>query len=142
MLIDFGSVQNLVFYGLGLLALFVIGYVLGLIQSRGWEEIRRRGSLNFQRSVVKGKISEQVATLLPHFPQDLRASEGKFLGDPIDFVFFKGKDDQNITEVVFLEVKTGRSQLNSVEKQLREVIEQKKVSWHEYRVPEEITRMD
>ena len=124
------------------LLFLAIGFLVGILITKKEDWRWHKNSQRFQRSVLGGKFSEQIVTLLPHFPKDLKASEARFLGDPIDFVFFKGKDEQNITEVVFLEVKSGKSQLNPIEKQLREAIEQKRVSWHEYRVPEEVTQMD
>jgi predicted Holliday junction resolvase-like endonuclease len=46
-------------------------------------------------------------------------------------------DSKEITEVVFVEVKTGKSTLNPVEKKLRDAIKEKRVDWREYRTPEE-----
>jgi predicted Holliday junction resolvase-like endonuclease len=37
-------------------------------------------------------------------------------------------------------VKSGKSVLSVVEKKVEELIKRKKVSWYEYRVPEEITK--
>jgi predicted Holliday junction resolvase-like endonuclease len=37
-------------------------------------------------------------------------------------------------------VKSGKSQLSKVEKSLKKTIENKKVSWEEYRIPEDLTR--
>ena len=56
----------------------------------------------------------------------------------MDFIVFKGSDEKNIEEVVFVEVKSGKSQLNKVEKSLKEAIKNKKVKWEEYRIPEEL----
>ena len=88
-----------------------------------------------------GVFSEQVAPFLPDFPKDLKASEARFIGKPVDFLIFKGMDEQNISEVVFVEVKSGKSQLSVSEKALRDVIREKKVSWYEYRVDDDITAM-
>lgn len=93
-----------------------------------------------QKPILGGLFSEQIATLLPDFPKDLKASEARFVGKPIDFLFFKGMDEQNITEVIFLEVKTGKSSLNGVERQVRDTIREKRVEWREYRVSEEMTK--
>jgi len=49
-------------------------------------------------------------------------------------------DDKKIDEVVFVEVKSGQGALNKVEKTLKEAVQNKKVEWHEYKVPEEITK--
>lgn len=138
MLINFGGVQDLMFYGIGLLAFLAIGYVLGLIQSSIWGEGRRKRSLNFQRGVVKGMVSEQLAPYLPDFPADLKASEAKFIGKPVDFIVFKGMDDNNISEVVFVEVKSGRQYSNNNESSLKRAIDQKNVRYVPYHIPAEV----
>lgn len=58
------------------------------------------------------------------------------MGKPIDFIVFKGIDDNNISEVVFVEVKSGRNYLNSNERSLKDAIENKKVRYVHYQVPE------
>jgi len=82
--------------------------------------------------VLSGLVNEQLAPYLPKFPYN--PSEVKFLGKPIDFLVFKGLDSGNIEEIVFVEVKTNSSPLSPVEKTLRSAIENKKVSWYEYRL--------
>src|SRR5262245_53199778 len=71
-------------------------------------------------------------------PKDLKASEARLIGKPIDFLIFKGMDDQRIDEVVFVEIKTGNSQLPPNERSLRDAVEAKRVRWHEYRVEHDI----
>ena len=61
------------------------------------------------------------------------------MGKPIDFLIFQGMDQKQIEEVVFVEVKSGKSGLNTAEKSLKETIMQKKVRWMEYRIPEGVT---
>ena len=90
------------------------------------------------RSILGGVFSEQVAPFLPDFPKDLKASEARFIGKPIDFLIFKGMDEQHINEVVFVEIKTGNSQLSSNERSLRDAIESKRVRWHEHHVNPDI----
>ena len=58
----------------------------------------------------------------------------------MDFIVFKGLDDREPEEIVFVEVKSGMSGLSSVERKLKELVNEKKVKWYEYRVPEKITR--
>jgi len=138
MLIDLSGLESYMFYGIGLLAFLAIGYVLGLIQSAVWGEGRRRRSLNLQRGVVKGMVSEQIAPYLSDFPSDLNASEAKFIGKPVDFIVFKGMDDNNISEVVFVEVKSGRQYSNSNESSLKNAIDQKRVRYVPYHIPTEV----
>ena len=87
--------------------------------------------LKQSRAVLGGLVSEQIAPLLPDFPFD--PGDCRFIGKPVDFIVFKGMNEQNISEVVFLEVKSGKSKtLNSQEKKLREAIQAGRVSWEQY----------
>jgi hypothetical protein len=140
--------QNLL-QSIGLLWLIVAGVVLilagavvffvGYLTGKRNETKLRRQFQKQSRSILGGVFSEQVAPFLPDFPKDLKASEARFIGKPVDFVIFKGMDEQNIEEVIFVEIKSGKSQLNANERRLRDVIREKKVRWHEYRVDEKIT---
>ncbi|MBI2101122.1 hypothetical protein HYT53_00755 [Candidatus Woesearchaeota archaeon] len=124
-----------------ILALF-IGYLIGkyLTQKKLEEKIPdiREDAIRHSRAVLSGQFSEQIAPYLPDFP--FKPTEARFIGKPIDFVVFKGMDGKKIDEVVFVEVKSGQSVLNKVEKTLKEAVQNKNVSWHEYKVPEEITK--
>jgi predicted Holliday junction resolvase-like endonuclease len=60
-------------------------------------------------------------------------SEAKFLGSPVDFVVFKGMDEKDIEEVVFVEVKTGSASLSGQERRLRDAVKEGRVSWEMYR---------
>ena len=54
-------------------------------------------------------------------------------------IVFKGMDNKNIKEVKFIEIKSGNSQLTPSERKLKEAIENKRVSWEEYRIPRGLT---
>ena len=112
----------------------IVGYFWGRARTRQ-RDIPQ--AVQRSRATIKGHLSEQFAPFLPRFPKDLKPTEARFLGKPVDFLFFKGMDQENITDVVFLEVKTGRSSLTVNERKLREAIREKRVEWREYRVPEE-----
>ena len=98
----------------------------------------REEAIKQSRAVLSGQFSEQIAPYLPDFP--FNPTEARFIGKPIDFVVFKGMDEKKIEEIVFVEVKSGQSQLSKIEKSLKSAVENKKVSWHEYKVPEEVTK--
>lgn len=76
--------------------------------------------------VRTGKITEQIAPFLEDYP--LSPGTARFLGDPIDFVHF---DDDKVT---FVEVKSGQSQLNKRQREIRDLIKQGKVDFIIYRV--------
>jgi predicted Holliday junction resolvase-like endonuclease len=130
--------QNVLLYGVVLLAFMVIGYAIAAFQYHDLLISKKKTALDFQRGIVKGKISEQLAAYLPDWPKDLNPSEAKFLGDPVDFIVFKGLDDKNISEVVFVEVKSGRKYPNSNEDSLRETVEQKRVRYVPFHIPTEV----
>jgi predicted Holliday junction resolvase-like endonuclease len=132
------------------LLLFLIGIVIAyLVGSRAgafrrdkyWEEALpdyRKEAIMKSRAVIGGQFSEQLAPYLPDFP--FLPTECKFVGKPIDLIVFKGMDEKNIKEIVFMEVKSGNSKLSAQEKNLKETIDKKRVRWEEYRIPEGITK--
>ncbi len=122
----------------------IIGYFIGRSRGKKFVQLQipqeRQDAIKRSRGVLGGKFSEKIAPYLPGFPKDLKASEARFIGDPIDFVIFKGMDDKNITEVVFVEVKTGRSHLNTNEKTLKDAIDNKMVRWVPFNISDEIMK--
>ena len=125
-----------------LLFALLIGYLIGkyMTQKKLEEKIPeiREDAIKHSRAVLSGQFSEQLAPYLPDFP--FKPTEARFIGKPIDFVVFRGMDNKKIDEVVFVEVKSGQGALNKVEKSLKSAVENKSVSWHEYKVPEEMTK--
>lgn len=123
----------------GLMAIALAFFVGKMLANREWEQKLssiRDDAVKKSRSVLGGQFSEQLAPYLPNFP--FSPAEVRFLGKPIDFIVFKGADFQNISEVVFVEVKSGNAKLSAHERKLKEAIEAKKVSWMEYRIPHEL----
>ena len=89
--------------------------------------------LKQSRAVIGGLVSEQIAPLLPDFPFD--PGDCRFIGKPVDFIVFRGMNEQNISEVIFLEVKSGTSKnLNPQEKRLREAVKAGRVRWVQFDV--------
>ena len=125
-----------------ILVALVIGYFVGKkITEHNWEDKLpeiREDAIKKSRAVLVGQFSEQLAPFLPNFKY--LPTEARFIGKPIDFLVFKGMDEKNINEVVFVEVKSGKSKINSHEKNLKNAIEKKRVRWEEYRIPEGVTK--
>jgi predicted Holliday junction resolvase-like endonuclease len=112
------------------------GAAYGRRQERAeWEGGRLEGivkaRLRQSRAVLGGLVSEQMAPLLPGFPFD--PGDCRFMGKPVDFIVFRGMNEKNIKEVVFLEIKSGASKsLNEQEKRLREAVNAGRVRWAEF----------
>ena len=97
----------------------------------------KKAAVRRSRSVLGGMFAEQLAPYLPSFP--FSPTEAKFIGAPIDFLVFKGLDEQRIEEVIFVEVKSGSARLNHNERSLKDAVINKRVRWHEYHVPAPLT---
>ncbi len=121
---------------------FFLGKLISKLQrDKHWESQltdHRKDAVLRSRAVLAGHFSEQLSPFLPDFP--FNPNECKFLGKPIDFLVFQGMDQKEINNVIFVEVKSGNSKLSQQERKLKDAIKNKRVSWQEYRVPEDITR--
>ncbi len=87
----------------------------------------RQKAIEQSRAVLGGKFVEQLTPYLPDFKYD--PTEARFIGSPLDFVIFPGLAQGEPREVVFLEVKTGKSKLTPAERKLQKLIEAGKVRW-------------
>lgn len=102
------------------------------------EELKKEvsKSLDLQRPVIKGKISEQLFPLL--YNQFGSLSDFHFLGNPVDYIIFEGLSDfregkNTDVKIKFVEVKTGDSGLSRAEQGVKSAIENNRVSWEEFR---------
>ncbi|MGC9311041.1 MAG: Holliday junction resolvase-like protein, partial [Candidatus Aenigmatarchaeota archaeon] len=98
------------YWVIALLALVNIILLWLLIQRIGREKEIRREAIEKSRVVLEGKFREQLAPLLPEFRYN--PTDARFLGSPIDFVVFDGICENGPREVVFIEVKSGKSRLS------------------------------
>ena len=93
-----------------LLILIVIAYRLGhsigstQTETKWQNEIpnHRKDAIERSRSVLSGNFSEQLAPYLPNFKYS--TTECRFVGKPVDLIVFKGADNKEIEEVIFVEV--------------------------------------
>ena len=73
-----------------------------------------------------GHIAETLAPFLDQF--DFEPEQCSFLGQPIDYISF-GED-----EITFIEIKSGKSQLNPKQRNIRDQVKNKMVAWKEVRI--------
>lgn len=138
---DFTTIVFLIIFFIGIFIAYRIGQSIGAFRKhKEWESALpdyRKEAIMKSRAVLGGQFSEQLAPYLPDFKYS--PTECRFIGKPIDLIVFKGMDEKEISEVVFVEVKSGKSRVSSSEKKLKEAIENKRVRWEEYRIPKEVT---
>ncbi len=132
----------IIIFLIGLAIAYYVGARAGAFKRDKWWEGElpgyRKEAILKSRAVLGGQFSEQLAPFLPDFKY--LPTECRFIGKPVDLIVFKGMDDKDVNEVVFVEVKSGKAKLSPQEKKLKETIEKKKVRWEEYRIPEELTK--
>ncbi len=141
---DILTVILILIFLVGIIIAYVFGQKIGSFRKqKEWEAClpgHRREAVMQSRAILGGQFSEQLAPFLPDF--EYLPTECKFLGKPIDLIVFKGMDNRDINEVVFVEVKSGNARLTPSERRLRDAIRNKRVSWKEYRIPKDLTRRD
>ena len=93
----------------------------------------RKDAVKRSKAVISGQVTEQIAPFLPDFPAN--PSDARFVGKPVDFIVFSGlSENEKIDEILFVEVKTGKSLLSEREKEVKKAIEKGNVRYVEYRI--------
>ncbi len=88
----------------------------------------REDAIKGSQAVTLGKSLEHLIPYFPDFPYNPK--DVRFLGSPIDLIVFDGLSEGDLREVVFIEIKTGKSsRLPMREKQLKHCIQDRQVSW-------------
>ncbi len=95
------------------------------------EKIIRQDAIQKSQSVTFGKITEHFIPYLPHFKYNPK--DARFIGSPVDLIVFDGLNDGELRDVVFIEVKTGVSNLSTRERQIRDAVRSGRVQWLEIR---------
>jgi predicted Holliday junction resolvase-like endonuclease len=117
----------------------VLGILLGKVIQKHHDksviEASRLDAVKRSRAVLGGQFSEQLAPFLPDFP--CNPGDVRFVGKPIDFVAFPGSaQGKAIEEILFIEVKSGDSQLSPREREIKRAVEKGSVRYVEYRIPQ------
>ncbi|NOH00944.1 MAG: hypothetical protein HND47_02675 [Chloroflexi bacterium] len=101
----------------------------------------RQQSVAVSRHTIKGQIAEQMAPLLNGF--DYLPSDARFIGDPIDYVVFKGYTDlrdnrvlNDDFEVVIIDVKNNNASLSLSQRAIAKAIQEGKVKFEVVRIKE------
>ncbi len=99
----------------------------------------QKRSVNTSRAVLKGKMAEQLAPLLPEF--QYLPSDAKFLGDPVDYVVFDGYSDfregeiaADQIEVVLIDIKSGGARLTKGQQAIAQAIREGRVRFETIRI--------
>ena len=94
------------------------------------EKAIREDAYQRSRAVSFGKTIEHYVPFMENFP--INPNDIRFFGNPIDYIAFTEMGSKKNCAVHFLEVKSGESQLNHRQKNIKDAIQKARVYWHEY----------
>jgi predicted Holliday junction resolvase-like endonuclease len=92
----------------------------------------RKDALKRSRSVLRGQASEHLA---PFVIEDTNPKDYRFMGNPVDYICFDGLSDvldgqsDSIKTVRFVDIKTGKSNLNKSQRRIRDAIKDGRVTF-------------
>ena len=99
----------------------------------------QKRSVNTSRAVLKGKMAEQLAPIMPQF--EYLPSDAKFLGDPVDYVVFDGYTDlrdgegrPDDIEIVLIDIKSGGARLTKGQVAIAQAIQAGRVRFETVRI--------
>lgn len=99
----------------------------------------QKRSVNTSRAVLKGKMAEQFAPILPEF--QYLPSDAKFLGDPVDYVVFDGytnfRDGDGTAddiEVILLDIKSGGARLSKGQQAIAQAVREGRIRFETLRI--------
>lgn len=111
----------------GLLGIVVwLFYSLLKVRRDSDEKYNKLLSQKKSSEVITGQITEKLAPFLKEFPYNPR--QATFLGMPIDYMVFGEK------MITFIEIKSGNARLTKKQREIRRLVENKKVEWHEINI--------
>ena len=104
------------------------------------QEIKKQKSRAASAHTTKGQILEKWCPFLEHpeIDPDWEAKNWSFMGNPIDYIIFDWRNDKTINladgKVVLLDVKSGKSQLTTKQRRIRDLIQAGNVEWRTIRL--------
>jgi len=83
------------------------------------------------KAVNIGFILERIAPAFDHFP--FEHNDCRSLFDPIDYIIFEGLNKNGVVnKIIFTDIKTGAARLKNNQKEIKTLIENKKVEFKTY----------
>ena len=96
------------------------------------EKAIREDAYQRSRAVSFGKTIEHYVPFMDDFP--INPGDVRFFGNTIDYIAFTDMCSKKKCAIHFVEVKSGKSNLNNRQKNIKNAILEGKVHWHEYNV--------
>lgn len=112
---------------IGVIIWLIVWYLVAKLYFLLKVKKQRSDAVARSRNVVLGHVHEKIAPLLPNFPYSYK--DLVFLWKGVDYLVLDGLSKGNLHQIVFLEIKSGVSQLNRNEQMVKHCIEAKHVKY-------------
>jgi predicted Holliday junction resolvase-like endonuclease len=107
-----------------------------------YEEKIRQDSIQKSIATILGRVGEELAPLLIFERFGVEPKDIRHIGSPIDYIAFKGLSEDKVDEILFIEVKTGKTTtLSGIEREVMKAIEEKRVKFIVMNVKEELEKL-
>ncbi|MDP5039055.1 MAG: Holliday junction resolvase [Candidatus Gracilibacteria bacterium] len=126
------NILTIAFLIAGIIFGLVFGVIIGKVIKYKTIKDERKKSIKKSKSVIMGELYEKILPFLPDFkykPRDM-----VFVGKGVDYIIFDGLDEGDLKQIVFLELKSGNSNLNKNERMIRNIIRENKIKYIEYKI--------
>lgn len=90
----------------------------------------RRDAIKRSINTIMGSVGEEFSPLLLMEELEINPKDFRHIGSPVDFIAFKGLSEGEVTEVLFIEIKSSKNPtITDREKSLKEALDNKKVRY-------------
>ena len=119
------SISMMIFIILWIIVWFLVWWLVSKIYFLQHRHNDRKLAVKQSKSTTLWYVSEKIAPLLPDFPYSYK--DLVFLWKWVDYICFDGLAEGEVKQVVLIEIKTGKSQLNKNETMIKTAIDKWKV---------------
>ncbi len=88
---------------------------------------QRKDAVDRSKNIILWQVNEKIAPILPDFPYDI--NDLTFIWKWIDYLVFNWLHEWDLQEIIFLEIKTNKSNLNKNEKMIKDIINRWKIRY-------------
>lgn len=103
-------------------------------RQRALRDLRKRIPAISQLVAKATNLGRMLERLAPSFKTfRFQKNDCRSIFDPIDYVIFEGLSLKGIvSKIFFIDVKSGNARLNARQREIKNLVGRKKVSWHTY----------
>lgn len=84
------------------------------------------------KAVNIGLMLERIAPAMRQFP--FEPNDCRAIFKPIDYLIFEGLTEKSrVSKIIFVDIKTGNARLEDVQREVRSLVEKKRVAWETYK---------